>query len=798
VQENTRKIIFAISIVLMVFVSISFAGLTSDLGSEKKTSLHFPEYSVIKPNVRFWKKVYSEFTTHQGIIHDNQNLDIIYETIQLEPPNGSRNLKANQRKINAVKEKYKTILNSLASGKTPETKTEKRVFSLFAGQQNPQSFKDAIENIRFQLGQMDRFREGIIRSGAYIGEIRKIMKSYGLPEQLAYLPHVESSYNYNAYSKFGAAGIWQFTRGTGKNYMKIDYTIDERRDPILATHAAAKYLKKNYEQLGSWPIALTAYNHGANGMAKAKREVGNDYPSIYKKYKGKSFGFASRNFYSEFLAASEVARNYKKHFGELPIHPPVRRVTIPMSSYASVSDISKFYKVTKEQIQEMNPALRNPVFQGQKYIPKGYSLYLPDTKRSSLKVAQAIPKDLLKPQQKPTRFYRVQKEDTAGGIAEREGISLKELILANQLDSRARIVVGQHLRIPAPEEKLLLASISKPGQEQSKKSKKIQIQEPVEKAEPEKQEQTPTPVSAPDKKDLLVADSGSPSAREVLPPAVKPESTAAPASAPDQKELLVADAGNQPVREVPPPAAVPEPPPVPASAPDQKEVMVADSGSQSVKEVLPPAVKPESMAAPVTTPDQKEVLVADSGSQSKKEVQPSSVMPEPPSAPESSNADPEVFNPAALTGHLEVEKVIKQGKIFYGIIRVEAEETLGHYADWLELPTQKIRIINGMKFKAPLQMDQKLKIPFTKVTKEEFEEKRYEFHKGIEEDFFSAFRIVKVRDYQVKKGESIWSLSLQTLDLPLWLIKKYNPDLDLNNLKPATNLKIPVVKKIEE
>ncbi len=788
-QENTRKITFAICIVIMIFVSISFAGLTNALGSEKGTSLHFPEYSVIKPNVRFWKKVYSEFTTHQGIIHDNQNLDIIYEVIQLEPLNGSRNQKANQRKINAVKEKYKTILNNLAGGKTPETKIEKRVFSLFAGQQNPQSFKDAIENIRLQIGQMDRFREGVIRSGAYIGEIRKIIKSYGLPEQLAYLPHVESSYNYNAYSKFGAAGIWQFTRGTGKIYMKIDYTIDERRDPILATHAAAKYLKKSYEQLGSWPIALTAYNHGANGMARAKREVGNDYSSIYKKYKGKSFGFASRNFYSEFLAASDVARNYKKHFGELPIYPPVRRVTIPMSSYASVSDISRFYKISKDQIEEMNPALRKPVFQGQKYIPKGYSLYLPDTKRSSLKVAQAIPKDLLKPQQKPTRFYRVQKEDTAGGIAEREGISLKELILANQLDSRARIVVGQHLRIPAPEEKLLLASISKPGQEQNKKSKKIQIQEPVEKTEPEKQEQTPTPVSAPDQKELLVADSGSQSVREVLPPAIKPESTATPASAPDQKDLLVADAGNQTVREVPPSADMPEPPPVPASAPNQKEVMVADSGSQSKNEVQPSSVMPEPPSASVSAYDQKEAPVADSGNRPE-EVK--------PAAPESSNVDPEVFNPAALTGHLEVEKVIKNGKIFYGIIRVEAEETLGHYADWLELPTQKIRIINGMKFKAPLQMDQKLKIPFTKVTKEEFEEKRYEFHKGIEEDFFSAFRIVKVRDYQVKVGESIWSLSLQTLDLPLWLIKKYNPNLDLNNLKPATNLKIPVVKKIEE
>ncbi|RPJ78699.1 MAG: LysM peptidoglycan-binding domain-containing protein, partial [Deltaproteobacteria bacterium] len=557
------------------------------------------------------------------------------------------------------------------------------------------------------------------------------------------------SYNYNAYSKFGAAGIWQFTRGTGKNYMKIDYTLDERRDPILATHAAAKYLKKNYEHLGSWPIALTAYNHGANGMARAKKEVGNDYAAIFKRYTGKSFGFASRNFYSEFLAACEVAGNYKKYFGELALHPPVKRVTIPMSSYASVSDISKFYKVTKEQIEEMNPALRKPVFQGQKYIPKGYSLNLPGTKRSPLEIAQNIPKDLLKTKQKPTRFYRVQKDDTAGRIAEREGISLKELILANQLDSNARIVVGQHLRIPAPEEKLLLASISRQDQEQNKNSRKNQIQEPVEKTEPKKQEQ--------------------PAAKETAD--------------------ILDKSISQPVKEVPPPAVAVKEPPVPSSGQDQNEILIADSGNHKVKESPPPAIVTEEPPAPSASTDKKEAVTADSGNHPDETRL---------STSESSNATPGIMNPSVLTGHLEVEKVVKQGKSFYGIIRVEAEETLGHYADWLELPTMKLRNMNGMRFGKPIHMDQKIKIPFTKVSKDEFEEKRYEFHKGIEEDFFSAFRIVKVKNYQVKDGDNIWKICLQTLDLPLWLVKKYNPDQDLNNLTSKTILKIPVVKKIEE
>ena len=149
---------------------------------------------------------------------------------------------------------------------------------------------------------MDRFREGLIRSGAYVDQIKEIFRSYGLPSDLAYLPHVESSFNPKAYSKFGAAGLWQFMRSTGKRFLEIDYTLDERRDPIRASHAAARLLKENYKALGTWPMAITAYNHGLAGMMRATRSKGN-YEAIFKQYRSRLFKFASRNFYSEFLAA---------------------------------------------------------------------------------------------------------------------------------------------------------------------------------------------------------------------------------------------------------------------------------------------------------------------------------------------------------------------------------------------------------------------------------------------------------------------------------------------------------------
>ena len=170
----------------------------------------FPVYAAIKPNVAFWKKVYATYPSNQGIIHDNRNLDIVYDVIKLKYPEQPGARKINRTRIKRAKNKYKSILIHLSQGKKPSTPKEKRMVALFGKQAKRSTFRNAARNIRCQIGQKDRFRKGIIRSGAYLKEIMRIFQQSGLPVDLAYLPHVESSFNPKAYSKFGAAGIWQF------------------------------------------------------------------------------------------------------------------------------------------------------------------------------------------------------------------------------------------------------------------------------------------------------------------------------------------------------------------------------------------------------------------------------------------------------------------------------------------------------------------------------------------------------------------------------------------------------------
>ena len=410
----------------------------------------FPVYPCIQPNVAFWIKIFTEYSSEYAVIHDKKEMTRIYDIIKLVDSNHHDSRRINRQRIKKSKEIYKAILVKLMRGEDPVGSMERHAAKLFGPDAEPEDFRSAISNIRFQIGLKDRFREGVIRSGAYIDEIKKIFRDEGLPEDLAYLPHVESSFNPNAYSKFGAVGTWQFTRSTGKRFMKIGYTIDERQDPMISSHAAAKLLRENYRKLKNWPMAITAYNHGTSGMLRAKRSWGS-YEAIFKRYQGRIFGFASRNFYSEFLAARKIARNTHKYFGDLKLDLPLRSRELVLTGYVSLPELAQYLELNLSEIHKLNPALNNPVFRGEKYVPRGYRLRLPDVSNEDWEaLISQLPDKLYRHKQKPSQIHTVRRGDTAGKIARYHGVKLNDLIAANNLDSRVTIYINQKIRIPLP------------------------------------------------------------------------------------------------------------------------------------------------------------------------------------------------------------------------------------------------------------------------------------------------------------------------------------------------------------
>ena len=411
--------------------------------STASAKARFPLYRDIRPHVQFWEKIYSRYTSSQGILHDKDNPTIIYAVIDFVDWHLPGSARINRVRVQRVREHYRDILTDLGRGKKPLTPDEKKVAALFPRKRHS-SYLQARDNMRLQIGQKDHFRQSVIRSGQYLPMVKKIFRQQGLPLELAYLPHVESSFNPYAHSKAGAVGLWQFTRSTGKKYLRIDYLIDERFDPWQSTRAAARFLKENYQALGSWPLALTAYNYGRAGMVRAVEKRKN-YLNIFKYHKEGRFGFASRNFYCEFLAALRVARRLENQ-GIIKDRPQAT-MTIRLNGYTEAQALMHYFQVAEEDFSRLNPALQLPLFEGRKRIPPGYLLRLPATRRIRKKM-KLLGNQLAHTHQIRDRIHRVRKGDTLSVLARRYHVSCRALIVANNLPPNGRIRVGQKLKIP--------------------------------------------------------------------------------------------------------------------------------------------------------------------------------------------------------------------------------------------------------------------------------------------------------------------------------------------------------------
>lgn len=414
----------------------------------------------LEDRVRFWIKVYGEHTSDQVLMHDARDLRLIYDVLDfsfLKAMNLSpyEKEKIREKAIERRRKELIELLHRFDMGSISFQELGEKEWAVYRLLQRTGMTRFAGElasrgRVRSQDGLKDRFQEGLARSGRYLPLMEAIFLEHNLPWQLTRLAFVESMFHPRAYSKVGAAGIWQLMRATGRRYLRIDEVIDERLDPIMASAAAAKYLSENYDLLQSWPLAITAYNHGHAGMMRAVNNVGSsDLGEIVESYDGRAFGFASQNFYSEFLAALQVEQNSQQYFGSLQRDPPLVFDTAEVKDYVAAGDLAQFCNQPLETLQQYNPSLTQAVWRGEKLIPKGSSLRLPRGQGEGFSDRYAqLPQDLRRSQQKPSPYYRVQRGDTLHRIALRYGLGAASLAAYNGLGMHSRIRPGQRLRLP--------------------------------------------------------------------------------------------------------------------------------------------------------------------------------------------------------------------------------------------------------------------------------------------------------------------------------------------------------------
>jgi membrane-bound lytic murein transglycosylase D len=434
---------------LLACTAAQVAAATDDVAAVEQEP--FPRPADLEPDVRFWIRVYTEVTTDGGLLHDSWNLSLVYEVLRFEPdmPQAAR-----ERQIAAAKARYAALLRRFAAGDTENlTAHETRILHAFGAKPTPAQFTEAISRIRFQLGQADRFHEGLIRAQLLERRIAKTLKQNGVPEEIAALPHVESSFNANAYSRVGAAGLWQFMPTTARRYMRVDSVVDERLDPYRATEAAANLMLYNYRLVGTWPLAVTAYNHGPGGLRRVQDDLGtSDIAVIVKHYQGATFGFASRNFYVAFLAALEVDRHADNYFGPVTPLTDADSLTVDTPDYIPVEAAAKAFRVDMGALRVLNPALLPPVWSGARFIPRGYALRIPGSPSAAAIAAawERVPAASRYLAQRADETYRLHRNETLASIATKTGVPVARLLAANGWKIAPSLRRGEIVRLPLP------------------------------------------------------------------------------------------------------------------------------------------------------------------------------------------------------------------------------------------------------------------------------------------------------------------------------------------------------------
>lgn len=737
------------------------------------TDENFPADEFILEQARFWFEIYYHVNEDEGLLHDPFHPHLVLRKVKVPADPG----RASSKVIDAVLDQLRAEMRA-AAAKDPASRTpvEQELMARLPPHWDTLHVQLCTERLRFQRGLRNKFRAGVERSYRYLPLIDSVFSAKGLPNRLKYLPHVESSFYPHAYSKVGAAGMWQFMKSSARHYkMKVGYHVDERRDPAASTAAAAAMLAYNHAYLKTWPLALVAYNHGPGGMARAARETGTrDLTTIIKSYYSNTFGFASKSFYPSFLAASSIALKADSLYPNLAKLEPLRYQRVALPKAMGTRLLLAATGLTPGELEEYNLGLRPATFRSNAQLPKGHVINLPVT---------------LDPAQVAARL------GVGAALASLGPASKKSAKPAASESAVATAGPG-----PATGPGSTEATGSLPATEAAATAAATAVPVPADKVD--------APAELPSGSAL--AQASAPAAPAPAGSATRPASPAADQAggkAPAALTKTVREAGkallarNKPKPEAKPPG--PGPSPTTATTAELRPAgpapaEVVSAGKDAARPAEPMAV---ATSVPAAAPRKETTSLASALAPSAPAATASSPLPAPetraPAVIDSTFAlqvagldrlahPMDRFNPAIY----RLEHEYSKGTL---TIQVGTEETLSHYAEWAWVPERTLRSLNRIRTAKDLRMGRAIRIPMPQEKAPEFLAKREEYYRAMEEDFYSNYFVSALEPLVVKKGMNLWGL-VNEKEIPFWLLQKHNPGRLLGAVRPGDTLSLPLIE----
>lgn len=400
-QSSRYGVMYLRSVLVIVAAPVLFGALATDVTANPGFGSHasyrasassvgqgpFAVDPKLRGRVDFWKDIFSKYGNKQVVVHHREFPQVVFGVLDFSaeaqvmgPVELERHRDRVERETIAS---MRQQISALIEGQEARTSFQRSFIEKM--EQLPaeaRSYRRVLDEdlIRTQTGIRERYGQAMMRAWRYLPAMEKVfVEDFGLPKELTRIPFIESSFDYTAYSSVGAAGIWQFMPRTARSHrLLVGRYVDERRDPLKATRAAAEYLRSAYQSLGAWPLAITSYNHGVGGVRSKVRQAGTDnIADIIEHPSERYFGFASTNFYPEFLAAMEIFEDHDRYFPEIPVQPPLRVAAYPVRTAMSSAHAARQLGISVEALKEANYALLDPVWKGRASIPAGYVLQVP-------------------------------------------------------------------------------------------------------------------------------------------------------------------------------------------------------------------------------------------------------------------------------------------------------------------------------------------------------------------------------------------------------------------------------------